>query len=197
MNHPSDSQLNEYLDQTSDSPTRRAINSHIETCPDCRRRVEELQLVFSRLKEVSEVELSHDLTSSVLARLPHPQRLWTRAFAAQLGAALGISLYMLIQAAQVIHVPKLLIPEFRIPEFQFALPDLRFADLYHLLSVSHFSSLIFHLPTIDLQSVYLPFSGFPTLQLSTFNMIFILAGVFALGLIGNAILLQQCPGIRK
>ncbi len=60
MNHLSDFQLNEYLDHILDESTRCALELHLEACPDCSARLQELQLVSVHLANLHEAQLSHD-----------------------------------------------------------------------------------------------------------------------------------------
>ncbi len=206
MNHLSDSQLNEYLDHTLDASTRRVVESHVEICSDCRARLEELQMVFSDLRDLHEAKLLHDLTSSVMTSLPQKQpRTWTSLFAAQLGAALGMLIWLSVQAAKWV-VPSL--AEFPFPILHFPLSTPRFA-----LPVSHFQLLTSHFPLPNLHSpfsilhppssiLYFPssifdlqLSKFPTLQ--PFDTILVTVIVFVLWLVGNFSLLRNRSGVQK
>ena len=78
MNHLSDSQLNEYLDGSLTEEARLAAGTHLESCADCRARLDELQFVFNCLSTLLEVQISHDLTPGILSQLPQKQsRVWT------------------------------------------------------------------------------------------------------------------------
>ena len=70
MNYLSDFQLNEYLDNIPDPSTRRAAEAHLIDCDECRARLDEIQSVFSTLKSLPDVKLSHDLSTSIASRLP-------------------------------------------------------------------------------------------------------------------------------
>lgn len=133
MDHIRDPQLNEYLDQTLPVDTRRAIAAHLASCADCRARMDELQLVFTRLADLPEVRLSHDLTSGILSRLPQKQSsLWTPVFAAQVGAALGIIVWLSSKAVTLIKLPVV---------SNFLLPAFTFSDVTSLLPAFNLESL--------------------------------------------------------
>ena len=147
MNHITDFQLNEYLDHALDEATQGQCDLHLSSCAECHARLEELKGLYSNLAELREVELSRDLTSSVLAHLPRVwSNLWTPAFAAQLGAALGMALFIAVEISQSIRIPPL-------PTSQISLPELRFRDsqlpiLYPQIPISYFPLTIFNFPFI-------------------------------------------------
>ena len=192
MNHLSDFQLNEYLDNILDEPTRRALESHLETCPDCRARLEELQLVSDHLANLQEVKLSHDLTPSVMAHLPQGEpRTWTLFFAAQLGAALGALLFILFELAQVVHLPPASTFQSLIPEIRFSIPSFQLSTLYSPFAIIHpfsrFPSSLFRLP--QLPTFQFPFSNIQIFVIVLFTLL--------LWLIGNAILLRERSEVKK
>jgi len=192
MNHLSDFQLNEYLDHILDESTRRALESHLETCPDCRARLEELQLVSAHLANLHEVKLSHDLTTSVMAHLPQEEpRTWKLFFAAQLGAALGALLFILFELAQAVHLPPASTFHSPIPKIRFAIPNFQLSTLYSLFAIIHPFSLfpysLFHLP--QLPTFQFPFSNIQIFVIVLFTLL--------LWLIGNVILLREHSEVRK
>jgi hypothetical protein len=202
MNHLSDSQLNEYLDNLLDAPTRRKADAHLRSCEECHLRLAELQLVLSAIEDLHEVKLSHDLTSSVMVHLPQSQRLWTRTFVAQLGAALGVLFWLSMQVAKFVTPSNFHFPQFVIPAFQFAMPNFQLSNLYSwfstphsLFTILHFPSSIFNLRIFDFPN-FQPFD-FAQDRLSTFNIIFITISVFALWLVGNLSLLHYHSGDQK
>jgi len=69
---------------------RLAADSHLQTCEACRRRLADIQMIFTALARLPAPALRSDLRPAVLARLPRKRSpLWTPAFAAQMGVALG------------------------------------------------------------------------------------------------------------
>ena len=184
MNHLSDSQLNEYLDSALTLSARQEVEAHLNSCRDCRARLEELEFIFSNLDALEEAMLPHDLASRVLAGLP-PQTDWSRtpAFAAQLGVALGACLWLSWQISRTFEVPRFpafQIPRLTLPEIVFWLPAF---NLPQLLSgfqwtIPHFA---FSLPK------------FPRLPFSASGTEIVLIGIaaFLVWLGSNAALLHN------
>ena len=118
MNHISEFQLNEYLDHALPAEERSIVEPHIVSCDSCRARLDELLLVFNRLAELPDVQISHDLRPNILSRLPRiHNRLWTPFFAAQVGATLGIVIWLTTKAADLTKFQAA--SNFSIPEFPF------------------------------------------------------------------------------
>ena len=179
MNHISDSQLNEYLDQIIDEEMRRQCELHLSRCADCRTRLEELLKLNSTLASFTDIEIPRDLTSSIMARLPQPSAsLWTRAFAVQLGTAFGMVLFILVEVSKYIRVPE--ISSFQTPSFDF-------------------HSMLANLPYPVIGQPVLSLPQLPTFQipLTSLQVSVIVAFAFLLGLVGNGILLCERPGGRK
>lgn len=187
MNHLTDSQLNEYFDEAFDASVRREVDSHLESCAECRARLEDLQSVFSDLADLREIKLPHDLTSSVMEHLPQKQSITlTPFFAAQLGTALGVLFWFSMQTVKFI-TPTLN----KLEGLDFAPPTIPAFQLPNLLfTIPYLPSSIFNLPTFQLSNI-------PTFNISTYNLIFISAGVFILWLIGNSTLLRDRSGVKK
>lgn len=197
MKHLTDSQLNEYFDEALDAQARRAVDAHLQSCAECRARLEELQQVFSDLADLSEIKLPHDLTSSIMAHLPSKQpRIWTPFFAAQLGAALGLFFWLLTQTINFIIpiVSTFQVSQLAMPSLQFAIPNFQFPNFYAPFSI--FISL-FSVPKFPLPIFNLPTFQPSTLNLSPFSFAFIVTSVFLLWLIGNLSLLRNRTGVQK
>ena len=192
MNHLSDFQLNEYLDNILDESTRRALESHVETCPDCRARLEEVRLVSIDLENLHEVKLSHDLTPSVMVHLPQGKpRTWTLFFTAQLGAALGALLFIIFELAQAVHLPPASTFRSFIPEFGFEISRFQQSSLYPLFATINPSSFFTYSPFRfpQLPTFQFPFSNFQISVIVLFTLL--------LWLIGNAILLHERSEVQK
>ena len=198
MNHLTDSQLNEYFDEALDTSARREIDSHLESCTECRARLEELQSVFSDLAELHEIKMPRDLTSSIMAHVPQkPSFRWNPFFAAQLGAVFGVLFWFSMQAAEFI-LPTLnklegLDLSKLIPTFQLIIPAFQIPNL--LFTIPHLPSPLFNFSIFQLSN--LQHLNLPTFQLSTFNLTFISTGIFILWLFGNLSLLRNRPGAKK
>jgi Putative zinc-finger len=192
MNHLSDFQLNAYLDNILDPSTSRVVEAHLINCNKCRARLEELQSVFSTLKSLTDVKLSHDLSADILARLPQQSEpALTPIFAAQFGAALGALLFIIIELAPAVRLPPASIFQSLIPEIRFAIPTFQIPTLFSLFTTinpfSLFSYSPFRLPQ-------LPTFQFP---LSSFQIFFIAIFTLLLWLIGNTILLRERSEVQK
>ncbi len=190
MNHPTDSQLNEYLDRAMDESARRALDLHIAECEACRARLEELQFLFSELENLPESDLARDLAPSILPQLPvRRSNRWNPSIAAQLGAALGAFFWLAVQFADSIpsmlgKAAELKFPFLSIQAFHFIWPSLPPTDLQSWFS---FRPPIF---------IFSPLR-FPEFQISEFNLLLIGAGISILWLIGNLSLLRGRPGVQK
>jgi hypothetical protein len=208
MNHLDDSQLNEYLDHTLPPGMLLRVDAHLVSCASCRARLGALKLVFDRLADLPEVQITHDLTPVILSRLPQKQsRLWTPVFAAQVGAALGILLWlssMVVRLIKLPMLPKFIIPKFGIPEvaslfptfnlhfltinFLIALPKIQF------LSTNPMENLLAHLSVqISLWFNHLPVWQIPA---SNFSLTGITISALLLCVLVNAALLRQ-PSTEK
>jgi Putative zinc-finger len=196
MHHLSASQLNEYLDNTLEATTREAVAEHLTSCTECRARLEEIRSIFGLLAELPESPLQHDLRSRILPRLrqKHSPSL-NPFFAAQLGAALGTVLWLVVATSTLIQIP---IVRLGFPEFQFPNADLL---TLRLVSQAYFPSLLpnligsqFVIP--DLSSILPHLPGLEG-QLSVPHLALLIAGTLFVGLIGNAFLLSRSPQERK
>ena len=160
MTHLTESQLNEYLDNTLKTPEQQFIEKHLSGCADCRDKVKVLQNLFQTLDELPEEALHHDLTPLVLNRLPeqkiHPG--WRLFLAVQTGIALGLTILVVRNLLPLINLPNI-----------FAAFTLQIAPI--------------ELPTIHYHVSSLNF------QTSTNNLIFLAASALILWGVGNAALL--------
>lgn len=206
MNHITDFQFNEYLDHALDKTTQEQFDLHLSSCTECRTRLEELIQLDSNLAGLHEMQLPRDLTSFVLARIPQSQpALWTRTFAAQLGAAFGMIFFLAVEIAKSIYIPSLSTflspipyPRFPMFEFRFALPNFQFiiSELPFPVPHSLFSSFysLFAIPQLtinipQLPTFQIPFSNIQASVIAIFTVVF--------GLIGNAVLLREHSEVRK
>ena len=145
MNHLTDSQLNEYLDDQLGADERRVVDVHLGSCDSCRMRLGEFQLVFDRLAALSEAPLSHDLRSGILMRLPQKSPpLLTPFYALQFAVVFGVLVWFSSEAARFFKPPIL------------AMPVLMGIKGFHLpqISLSQLTSLF---PSFNLQSLTINF----------------------------------------
>jgi len=194
MKHLTESQLNEYLDNTLNASARLEVDLHLQSCADCRARLDELQSLFTALAGLPEARLARDFSSNILSRLPQKQpRIWTPFFAAQVGAALGMFIWLSTQITKFIPTDfsALRFPQFSIPTFPPSTPHFPLPTLYSLFSnpYSLFTILRppFSIPTFNL----------PAFQLSTFQVAFVSIGALALWVTGNVTLLRNRREVQK
>lgn len=187
MNHLDEITLNEYLDHALDKSARVEAESHLQTCANCRAKLEELRMLFTELEELPEACLEHDLTSAVLAHLPREKPVktwtWTRTLAAQLGVVVGFVLWLGMQIVPLMHIPQLGLPKLptievqslfvRLLSVKFPIPEFRFPVLDFQLP-----GFSFQLPTLDIQP--------PTTLITVLAL-----SALILWVVGNAILLRS------
>ena len=94
MDHFTEDQLNEYLDDTLEVPAQARLSAHLLECADCRARLAALQTVFEVLAALPEEKPGRDLAPSILQGLPHNRSGlgWKLMFAFQAGISLGLLL---------------------------------------------------------------------------------------------------------
>ncbi len=208
MTHLTDSQLNEYLDRALGRSERQAVEAHMAGCGECRARLAELQRLFASLENLPERKLQSDLSAGILERLfqdaPSPRpapRLWTPAFAAQLGLVLGAWIWFCMQAAKW-AVPFLTASRFlriAIPPFRLPIPNLSavLTISKSLITTPPFPSFSLAFPAFT-PPVFNPASiTVPALPLPTAGLAGIAVCVLALGLVGNSILLRRPPEVEQ
>lgn len=171
MRHLDEAVLNEYLDKALEQPARRAVEAHLDICPHCRTRLDDLGVVFHSLSLLAEKPLAHDLTSGILDRLPGPALPlgWKLALALQAGVALGLLGAIGQATMSVVH-----------PVIDARLPASAWIGLMNGVSL--------HLPDVnirplDLSGYSLPFSAPVTITLLVTVMI--LWGLGNARLLGN------------
>lgn len=97
MTHPPNSLLLSLARGVTEPQGEASARAHIETCPTCRRRVEEYREVEAWLGEWTQTAGEHDVTDAVLARLhaaPAPPRAllvgWYRAARVAAAVVIGV-----------------------------------------------------------------------------------------------------------
>jgi len=53
--------LYEYIDKTLDSEEKLLVDRHLSACPDCRKKVAEIKLLYYELDNLEEVELPEEV----------------------------------------------------------------------------------------------------------------------------------------
>jgi hypothetical protein len=193
MCHLTETQLNEYLDQLLEGPSRQDVEAHLEACNQCQGRLAELEKVFSTLENLPDEPLTHDLLPSVMARLPkvmEPSLLWREpVFIAQ-------SLLAIILLILSIPILPGLIRRITAWDMIVSLPQIQLLPLFesYMELIPRFTwhpQITSFLPDISLSIPKLPFK----LEANTILVAAILAGL--LWVIGNFSLLRTRSGVKK
>ena len=66
MEHPQEETLHAYVDQVLDGQEEEALCAHLSRCPQCRREVDELTLLFDELKHLPASGPNRRLTTRIL-----------------------------------------------------------------------------------------------------------------------------------
>jgi hypothetical protein len=145
MKHPTENQLNEYLDGFLAPSVQAGMQTHLLDCEDCQARLARLQTVFQALAALPELAPERNLTTSVMYNLP------------RVGIGLGWWLVLAIQAGMSLGLLLLSMPF--IPTFiprimlgwtgRWVVPEVRFPNPVDF----HFNPLVLpvpHLPNLAL-----------------------------------------------
>ena len=169
--HLTDEQLNEYLDEATTE--RVQIEAHLSSCDECAARLSTLQNLFTELDSLPELELTRDLAAPFTLRpsLPAqlPKFLTLTAF---LQAAVAL-------AALIIAIPfvSALLPQIEPPSF---------TKIFFQIQ-SQWTVWLDQLSTLALPT-FQPIN-LPTFEMS--SLLFTLAGVSVLWILGNGLLLRN------
>ncbi len=169
--HLTDEQLNEYLDEATTE--RAVIESHLDSCDECVARLSTLQNLFTELDSLPELELTRDLAAPFTLRPSLP---------AQLPKFLTLTAFL--QAAVALAV--LIIA---IPFVSSLLPQIEppsFTNLFFQIQ-SQWTAWLDQLSTFNLPT-FQPIN-LPTFEMS--SLLFTLAGVSVLWILGNGLLLRN------
>jgi anti-sigma factor RsiW len=185
MTHPTDSLLNEYLDEALDSPARGDVESHLEDCDTCREKLASLQGVARMLAVLPEALLPHDLAPSIRNKLAHRYLglAWRLALAIQAGFVCGLLL---------------LIAPFAANQLAETVPGLANQALATFLKLPRAITLPPEFPPLWLPK--LPAFRFPILATSSNSSLWLTLGIAAtlLFIVGNiSLLFSKGPGTRK
>ena len=175
MTHLTDEQLNEVLDGAIFD---NSILGHLDTCPDCQARLEELHFVFTTLETLPEVAMPRDLTSSVVANFPvkswgglpiRPTRTWNWLSLAQTLGAFAILAWL---ASSFVLPPE--IATYQPPTFDSLLTS--------VLSMLSSISTNIQAPTFDFRLL--------TIDLQSTTILTFIVSAAVLWLVGNGLLLR-------
>ena len=196
MNHLSEIQLNEYLDQMLDEQSRQNVETHLAKCEACRAALDELQNLFATLDKLPDIPLTRDLTPGVLARLPQKSgipSLWRQpAFLMQT----LLTIILMISSFSIIETLLERIPDF---ENALVLPHITFPTWAEISA--EFSTLLawsfeFTLPTLTFEMPTMP--SLPALPISPDSgiMLGLVAVATIMWVVGNVSLLRSKPKVR-
>jgi hypothetical protein len=169
--HLTEEQLNEYLDEATTE--RVQIEAHLSSCSECAMRLSTLQNLFIELDSLPELELTRNLAAPFTLRPNLP---------AQLPKFLTLTAFL--QAA--VALAALIVP---VPFVSALLPQielLSFAKLFFQIQ-SQWTVWLDQLSTLALPT-FQPIN-LPTLEMS--SLLFTLAGVSVLWILGNGLLLRN------
>jgi hypothetical protein len=175
MKHPSEEQLNEYLDH--ESADRAQIELHVSSCHECAARLATLQALFRELETLPELAFSRDLAAPVIHRVGWPGVLpaWLTLTLA-LQAALAV-ITALIAAPFVIEFASQMIPMLQTPSITETFIQVQMHWFSWLNALSTFQMPV--LPSV------------PTLEFSSWFLLATLAVTSMLWLVGNGLLLRN------
>jgi len=173
--HLTDDQLNEYLD--NESTERVLIEAHLDSCDECAARFSTLQNLFTELDSLPELELTRNLAAPFTLRPSLPAQL-----------PKFLTLTVTLQAA--ITLAALIIA---VPFIANLLPSIEISSATKIFFniQSQWMTLLNQLAALNLPTF--------TLQPSTFNLpvfemsslLFTLAGMSILWILGNGLLLRN------
>ena len=169
--HLTEDQLNEYLDESTTE--RVQIEAHLSSCDECAARLSMLQNVFAELDSLPKLELTRDLAAPFNLRPSLPAQLPKfLTLTASLQAAVAL-------AALIIAVPfvSALLPQIELPSF---------TKLFFQIQ-SQWTVWLDQLSTLALPT-FQPIN-LPTLEMS--SLLFTLAGMSVLWILGNGLLLRN------
>ena len=69
-NHPTEAELQAYLDRELGAPSRARVANHVHGCLACSRRLEHLGSLFALIESMPDLALGKDLSQEVLRALP-------------------------------------------------------------------------------------------------------------------------------
>jgi predicted anti-sigma-YlaC factor YlaD len=176
MNHLTETQLNEYLDEALSAAQQRRVEAHLSKCAACRAELKTLRGIFHTLASLPEVDLQRDLTPSVMRNASRQNIAfgWKLALAAQAGLALGLIIVFGRIFSSLFH-PKL---------------DLR---PFLTAGLNLFSQFSFKFPTLDVHKFSLVTLRLPIPVSAT---IILLVVVVILWGVGNSKLLQNGSAVN-
>jgi|CXWL01.1.fsa_nt_gi hypothetical protein len=176
--HLTEEQLNEYLDEATTERAR--IEAHLSSCDECAARLSTLQNLFTELDSLPELKLTRDLSeASPWDAAPFTPR---PSLPAQLPKFLTLTVSLqtaVALTALIIAIPfvSALLPQIEPPSFTKLFFQIQTQWTVWLDQLS-----TFNLPTFQPMNL-------PTFEMS--SLLFTLAGVSVLWILGNGLLLRN------
>jgi hypothetical protein len=198
VNHLTETQLNEYLDQMLDESSRQQLDAHLAMCDQCRAKLNELEMLFSTLADLPDIPLTRDLAPGVLASLPKVTQtptLWRQpAFIIQ-------SLLTIILLAVSMPILRTLGQGVSAWGSEIVLPTMDFPSLSEIVAqlLTFFTwkpQFTFVMPEISLTMPSLP--ALPTIPFDPdANVLILLISAGILWVVGNFSLLRRRPEFQE
>jgi len=198
MNHLTETELNEYLDEMLDESSRISVEKHLTVCEHCRSKLSEIETLFSTLADLTDMPLTRDLRPGVLARLPKPKEpqipgLWQQPiFVVQ-------SMLTILLLALSMPMLRTLVLQVAVWWSEISLRRMNFPALAEM--VTHLNPLLtwryhfsFDLPGLSLTMPTLPNLPY-SLDINIVLLLVISAGL--LWIFGNFSLLRNKPEVRE
>ena len=174
--HLTDDQLNEFLD--NETSGHAEIEAHLSSCDECATRLATLRNLFAEIESLPDIVLSRDLAAPFKheSNLPVPQFPRWLTLTATLQAAVA-TIAIIVTAPLVMDLVSPYISTMQAPSFAEIFLQLQFQWMAWLDTFSR------------LQIPALP--EIPVINVSSLIVIAALAGISALWLIGNGLLLRN------
>jgi anti-sigma factor RsiW len=172
MSHLTDEQLNEYLD--NETKERAQIETHLSSCDECAMRLTALEALFAEIESLSELELTQSIAAGLAPSpsLPVPQLPSWLTLTATLQAV--IALITIFLAAPMVMT---LLPAIQSPSLTEVFIQAQSQWMAWLDTLSQFQ-----MPAMP---------EIPVIELSSLVIALTVAGVSALWLVGNGLLLRN------
>lgn len=176
--HLTDEQLNEYLD--NELVDRAQAELHLSSCDDCAARLTALQALFNEIESLPELALSRDLAAPITRRVSRRGAVPAVPRSLRLTITLQAALTMI---AIILAAP--IVMQFFSPYLS-RIQTPSFADMFLQLQTQWTSWLDrltqFQFPTMP---------EIPVIELSSWFVMLMVAGVSVLWLVGNRLLLRN------
>lgn len=188
MNHLTEEQLNEYLD--NESSERAQIEAHLAECAECAARLTALKTLFAEIESLAELELTHPLREAsqwdaarltLPSKLPAPQVPRSLTLTVTLQAALAL-IAISFAAPLITRFLAPLWQAYPIPSLRDALVELQMNFVMWIQTIQSFQ-----LPTIPTGIFTLP------KEISVATLSIGMIGIFVVWIIGNWWLLRKRP----